>query len=147
MVQENGREISYLDRIRAAGRDANPFFVLMDIDVISLGPGRAAIGMKVREDMLNGEHYLQGGLFTALADEAMVLAIYSVLEPGQTLATISESTSFMRGAGTGTILIAEGTVIKRGRRVAFAEGIVTIEGKEDILSRTTAAFAISTKNP
>jgi len=96
--------------------------------------------------MLNGEHYLQGGLFTALADEAMVLAIYSVLEPGQMLATISESTSFMRGAGTGAVLTARGEVIKKGRRVAFAEAVVTLRGNEDILSRTTAAFAISTKS-
>lgn len=146
MVHEKGKATGYIDRIRTTGRDANPFFVLMAIDVISLGPGRASIRMKVREDMLNGEHYLQGGLFTALADEAMVLAIYSVLEPGQTLATISESTSFMHGAGEGTVLIADGEVIKKGRRVAFAEAIVTIEGTRDVLSRTSAAFAISTKH-
>ena len=145
MVHDSGRPMSYLEKIRTTGRDANPFFRLMGIEVISLEAERAAIRMKIREDMLNGEYYLQGGLFTALADEAMVLAIYSVLEPDQTLATISESTSFMRGAGTGEILVAEGEVIKKGRRVAFAEAIVTIEGKEDILSRTTAAFAISTK--
>ena len=146
MAHENGRTTGYIDRIRATGMDANPFFGLMGIDVISLEPGRAAIGMTVREDMLNGEHYLQGGLFTALADEAMVLAIYSVLEPGQMLATISESTSFMRGAGTGAVLTARGEVIKKGRRVAFAEAVVTLRGNEDILSRTTAAFAISTKS-
>jgi acyl-CoA thioesterase len=135
--------MNYLDRIKASGRDANPFFRLMGIDVVSLTAGRAIVRMKVREDMLNGEHFLQGGMFTALADEAMVLAVYSVLENNQTLATISESTSFMRGAGTGTVLTAEGSVIKRGRRIAFAEGIVRIDGGEDILSRTGAAFAIT----
>jgi acyl-CoA thioesterase len=135
--------MKYLDRIKASGRDANPFFLLMGIEVVSLAAGRATIRMKVREDMLNGEHFLQGGMFTALADEAMVLAIYSVLENNQTLATISESTSFMRGAGPGTVLTAEGSVIKKGRRIAFAEGIVRTDGEEDILSRTGAAFAIT----
>ncbi len=136
--------MSYLERIKASGRDVNPFFRLMEIDVVSLSSGRALITMKIREDMLNGENNLQGGMFTALADEAMVLAIYSVLERGQTLATISESTSFMRGAGPGSTLAAEGLVIKKGRRIAFAEGLVRTEGKDDVLSRTTAAFAIST---
>jgi acyl-CoA thioesterase len=136
--------MNYLDRIRASGRDANPFFRLMGIDVVSLTAGRAMIRMKITGEMLNGENFLQGGMFTALADEAMVLAIYSVLENNQTLATISESTSFMRGAGPGTILTAEGSVIKKGRRIAFAEGIVRVDGEEDILSRTGAAFAITT---
>ncbi|HVP95409.1 MAG TPA: PaaI family thioesterase [Methanoregulaceae archaeon] len=136
--------MSYIERIRASGRDANPFFRLMGIEVVSLSEGRAVVRMKIRDDMLNGENFLQGGMFTALADEAMVLAIYSVLENDQKLATISESTSFMRGAGPGTILAAEGMVIKKGRRIAFAEGLVRIEGKEDILSRTSAAFAITT---
>jgi acyl-CoA thioesterase len=135
--------MNYLDRIKASGRDANPFFRLMGIDVVSLTAGRAIVRMKVREDMLNGEHFLQGGMFTALADEAMVLAIYSVLENNQTLATISESTSFMHGARPGTVLSAEGAVIKKGRRIAFAEGIVRVDGEEDILSRTGAAFAIT----
>jgi acyl-CoA thioesterase len=136
--------MNYLDRIKASGRDANPFFRLMGIEVVSLTAGGATIRMKIRDDMLNGENFLQGGMFTALADEAMVLAIYSVLEKSQTLATISESTSFMRGAGPGTVIAAEGTVIKKGRRIAFAEGIVRIDGGEDILSRTGAAFAITT---
>ena len=136
--------MNYLERIKASGRDANPFFRLMGIEVVSLSSGRALVTMQIREDMLNGENNLQGGLFTALADEAMVLAIYSVLERDQTLATISESTSFMRGAGIGATLTAEGMVIKKGRRIAFAEGLVRIEGKEGVVSRTTAAFAINT---
>ena len=136
--------MSYLERIKASGRDANPFFRLMGIEVVSLSSGKALVTMKIREDMLNGENNLQGGLFTALADEAMVLAIYSVLERDQTLATISESTSFMRGAGIGATLAAEGIVIKKGRRIVFAEGLVRIEGKEGVVSRTTAAFAINT---
>jgi acyl-CoA thioesterase len=136
--------MNYLDRIKASGRDANPFFRLMGIEVVSLTAGRATIRMKIHDDMLNGENFLQGGMFTALADEAMVLAIYSVLEKSQTLATISESTSFMRGAGVGTVIAAEGAVIKKGRRIAFGEGIVRVDGQEDILSRTGAAFAITT---
>jgi uncharacterized protein (TIGR00369 family) len=136
--------MSYIEKIKRSGREANPFFRLMGIDVVSLSEGRAAIRMEIRGDMLNGENFLQGGMFTALADEAMVLAIYSVLEKNQKIATISESTSFMRGAGPGDTLAAEGILIKKGRRIAFAEGLVKIEGKGDVLSRTSAAFAITT---
>jgi acyl-CoA thioesterase len=136
--------MSYIERIRDRGRDANPFFCLMGIDVVSLDKGKATLSMRVRDDMLNGEGFLQGGMFTALADEAMVLAIYSLLEEDQVIATISESTSFMRGAGPGMVLVAEGRVIKIGRRVAFSEADVRLEGNVDSIARMSASFAIST---
>jgi acyl-CoA thioesterase len=136
--------MSYIERIRDHGRDANPFFCLMGIDVVSLENGKTTLSMRVRDDMLNGEGFLQGGMFTALADEAMVLAIYSLLEEDQVIATISESTSFMRGAGPGTVLVAEGRVIKKGRRVVFSEADVRLDGQQDIIARSSASFAIST---
>jgi acyl-CoA thioesterase len=135
--------ISYLEKIKDQGRQANPFFCLMEIDVVSVGEGKAVLRMEVRPDMFNGVGWLQGGIFTALADEAMALAIYSLLSPREGIATISESTSFIRGVRNG-VLIAEGRVIKKGRRVAFAEGDVTLDQKEKvILARASAAFAVT----
>jgi acyl-CoA thioesterase len=145
LAKIKGKQMSYIERIRDQGRDANPFFRLMGIEVASLEKGKATLTMKVRGDMLNGEGYLQGGMFTALADEAMVLSIYSLLEEDQVIATISESTSFMRGAGPGMVLVAEGRIIKKGRRVVFSEADVRLEGKDDIIARSTASFAISAK--
>jgi acyl-CoA thioesterase len=135
--------MSYIERIRDRGRDANPFFSLMGIDIVSLEKGKASLRMRVRDDMLNGEGYLQGGMFTALADEAMVLSIYSLLDEEQVIATISESTSFMRGAGPGMAIVAEGRIIKKGRRVVFSEADVKLEGQPDVIARSSASFAIS----
>jgi uncharacterized protein (TIGR00369 family) len=135
--------MSYLEKIKEQGRQANPFFCLMGIDVVSVGKGNAVLRMEVRPDMLNGAGWLQGGIFTALADEAMALALYSLLSPQEGIATISESTSFIRGVRDG-VIIAEGRVIKKGRRVAFAEGDVTPDQKEkEVLARTSAAFAVT----
>ena len=133
--------MSYIERIRAQGRDANPFFTLMGVELGAMGTGSAEIRMPVRPDMMNGEEWLQGGIFTALADEAMVLAIYPLLDPGERLATISETTSFLAGARDG-VLVATGTVVKRGRRVIFAEGEVFREGGDRILARCSAAYAV-----
>jgi acyl-CoA thioesterase len=139
------RTMSYLEKIKKQGRDANPFFCLMGIDVVSVEDGRAVLRMKVRPDMCNGVGWLQGGIFTALADEAMALALYPALSPHEGIATISESTSFIKGVRDGAI-IAEGRVIKKGRRVAFAEGDVRADdGEKTILSRTSAAFAVTMK--
>jgi uncharacterized protein (TIGR00369 family) len=135
----------YLEKIMKGIPDANPFFTLMGIEVVSVESGRAQLRMAVRPDMCNGVGWMQGGIFTALADEAMALALYQVLEEGDGIATISENTSFLKGAKDGTV-IAEGRVIRKGRRVAFAEGEVREEGGEGtLLSRSAASFAILSK--
>ena len=84
--------------------------------------------------------WLQGGLYTALCDEAMALALFTALEDGAVIATISESTTFLRGVRSGKIS-ALGRVAKLGRSIAFLEGEVRSE-EGDVLSRTHASFAI-----
>ena len=134
--------MSYFDEIRERGREVNPFFVMMAIDVVSIGEGTAGLSMMVRPDMHNGVGWMQGGIFTAMADEAMALALYTVISPGERIATISETTSFLKGAKEG-VLIATGRVVRKGRRVAFAESEVRREnGEGEILARCAAAFAI-----
>jgi len=136
--------MSYLENIKKDGRYANPFFCLMGIDVVSIEPGKAVLKMQVRSDMMNGVGWLQGGMLAAIADEAMALALYSVLSDTEGIATISESTSFIRGVRDGCI-IASGQVIRKGRRVAFAESeVFSMNDESTMLSRTSAAFAVTT---
>ena len=135
--------MSYLEKIKKDGRTANPFFCLMGIDVVSVEPGTARLKMQVRQDMHNGVGWLQGGMLVALADEAMALALYSMLAKTEGIATISESTSFVRGVQDGCI-VAKARVIRKGRRVAFAEAeVFTGNDEKMMLSRTSAAFAVT----
>ncbi|MFZ1126884.1 PaaI family thioesterase [Methanoregula sp.] len=134
--------MTYLDNIRKDGKYANPFFCLAGIEVVTMEEGRAILKMAVRSDMHNGVGWLQGGMLVALADEAMALALYPMLEMTEGIATISESTSFIKGIRDGVIL-AEGRVIRKGRRVAFCEGEVRVDDTDKtVLSRTTASFAL-----
>jgi uncharacterized protein (TIGR00369 family) len=136
--------MSYIEKIKNEGKLANPFFCLMGIEVVALEPGKAELKMTVRPDMHNGVGWLQGGMLAAIADEAMALALYPMLAETEGIATISESTSFIKGVRTGEIY-AEGRVIKKGRRVAFTESEVFMRYPEKIiLSRTSAAFAVTT---
>jgi len=132
--------MSYIEEIARIGRDANPFFRLMGIDVGNYGNGRAELFMNVRPDMHNGVGWLQGGLYTALCDEAMALALFSILDEGVAIATISECTSFLQGARSGKIR-AEAEVVKRGRSVSFMRGQISSE-EGSTLAESTASFAI-----
>jgi uncharacterized protein (TIGR00369 family) len=135
--------MSYLEKIKKDGRCANPFFCLTGIDIVNAEPGIAVLTMEVRPDLYNGVGWLQGGMLVAIADEAMALALYTLIEKNEGIATIAESTSFIKGVRKGTIL-AEARVIKKGRRVAFMEAEVWADdGEKTLLSRTTASFAIT----
>lgn len=134
--------MSYLKEISLKGRDANPFFRMMGIDIVSYGEGHAVLTMDVRPDMMNGDGWLQGGIYTALADEAMALALFTMLQDTEITATINESTSFYRGVRDGTIL-AEGTVIRKGRRVAFTKAVIRQPGPDGkTLAESSASFAV-----
>ena len=137
--------MSYLENIRQHGRDANPFFCLMGIEIVSYEAGTAVLKMQVRPDMHNGIGWLQGGMLVALADEAIALALYTLIKEHEGIVTISESTSFVKGVREG-VITAEAKVIKKGRRVAFAEAEVFFyNGEKMMLSRTSAAFAVTAK--
>ena len=133
--------MNYIEEIGRIGRKANPFFCLMDIDPVSYGGGRAELSMSVRPDMLNGVGWMQGGVYVALIDEAMALAIMTAIGADEGIATISETTQFVKGVRDGKVN-AKAHVVRAGRKIIFAEGFAFIEGKEDeILARTTASFS------
>jgi hypothetical protein len=82
-------------------------------------------------------------MLAAIADEAMALALFTLLPPDAKIATIQESTSFIRAVNEGTI-IAEAQVLRKGRRVGFLECSVRMDDVEKtLLARTTASFVIT----
>lgn len=133
--------MNYLDEIRGRGQKANPFFCLMGITPVEFGEGKARLAMDVRDDMKNGEGWLQGGIFTALGDEAIALAIYTLLSDKETIATVSCTTSFIRGIQSGTIH-ADGVVIRKGRQMIYAEASITNAKDDSLLARCSASFII-----
>ncbi|WP_245618565.1 PaaI family thioesterase [Methanogenium cariaci] len=102
--------------------------------------------MDVRPDMLNGGGWLQGGgVYAALADEAMALALFTALKEDEIIATISETTSFYRGGVRDGTVEAEATVVRKGRKVAFTKGgVVRRPGKDggEILAESSASFTV-----
>lgn len=141
MADKEKRE-TYLERIRRYGRDVNPYFRLMGIEVEELADGKAYLTMQIRPDMLNGVGWMQGGIFTSLADEAMALALYTQTDPNEKIATIGENTSFIKCERRGTI-VGIGWIVRKGRKVAFLEGEVRKGNRKgEVLARTNASFLL-----
>lgn len=133
----------YVDKIEKVGAGANPTFMTLGIEPVSWGNDEAVLKMDVRAGLLNGAGFLQGGFYVILGDEAIALAVLSGLSENEGTTTITETTEFIRGVQEGTIY-AVAKIIRRGRRIVFAEAEVhegSVDGK--LLSKTTASYLVT----
>ncbi|MBR5450380.1 MAG: PaaI family thioesterase, partial [Methanocorpusculum sp.] len=113
------------------------------IEPVSWGNESAVLKMNITERLHNGSGFLQGGFYVILADEAIALAVLSEISENEGTTTITETTEFIRGIKEGEIY-ASAKIIRKGRRVIFAEAEVrdgSVEGK--LLSKTTASYLIT----
>jgi len=85
--------------------------------------------MKVDEKMHNLSGTMHGGIMSDIADAAMGIALATTLSPGEDFTTVELKMSFLRPHVKG-LLRAEGSIAKRGRRIAFTEAILTNSRKE-----------------
>lgn len=103
-----------------------PFTDHVPLRMTYVSPGRVVFEYEPRADHGNGLGSVHGGIVTTVLDTAMGCAAQSVLEPGESYATVELKTTFVRAvtpeAGP---LRAEGVVLHRGARVASAEARLT----------------------
>ncbi|HJJ48773.1 MAG TPA: PaaI family thioesterase [Methanocorpusculum sp.] len=135
----------YIEKIEKSGQKANNTFVTLGITPVSWGGGKAVLKMTVSEKNHNGAGFLQGGFYVVLADEAIALALCTLLEENQGCTTVNENTSFIKGAHDCDIY-AVATILRKGRRIAYTEAEVH-EGSPDglLLSKTSATYLILEK--
>jgi uncharacterized protein (TIGR00369 family) len=82
-----------------------------------------------------------GQAMMAMSDTIMVLAICEKLGRFATLATISQTTNFMRAAVKRDV-IGIARVTKTGRSVAFGEVELFVEGSDEPIAQAISSFAV-----
>lgn len=85
--------------------------------------------MNVDQHLHNLSGTMHGGIMADIADAAMGIAIATTVSPDEDFTTMEMKISFFRPHIKG-LLRAEGTVAKRGRRVAFTEAVLANEKKQ-----------------
>jgi len=100
---------------------------LLKIRLLTLSPGYTKMSMKLLPEYLNFNGLIFGGIIMSIADMAFAYCVNSVSRPS--VAT-QFNIHFIAPAKVGDELIAEGQLIKSGRRLSIAEMTVTNqEGK------------------
>jgi uncharacterized protein (TIGR00369 family) len=103
------------------------FNVYLGTELQRMERGEAQMSLALAPHHLNSRGVVHGGVLASLLDSALGAAVISSIPKEWWCATISLSVQFLEGARRGR-LTAEARVIRRGGRVAFAEGVVRDEG-------------------
>ncbi len=103
-----------------------PFPNYIGIKLVEIELGRARMEMTAEAHHANPMGTVHGGVPCTLADSAMGLAYASTLADGESFTTLELKINFLRPVWNGR-LIAEGTVVQRGRTIGLAECTVTDE--------------------
>lgn len=107
---------------------------------ISMGGGRARFALTVREDHMNPNGVVHGGVVYSLADTAMGAALFSALDPGQSCTTLEIKINYLAPVTQGD-LAAEASVVARTKRTGVLEARVHGDGGA-LVAVATGTFCI-----
>ena len=118
-----------------------PIASFFKFKILELTPGYAKISMKLLPEYLNFNGVIFGSIYMAAADYAFSLAINSLNMP-------SVATQFnihlLAAAEAGDEIIAEGRVLRSGRRVGITEMTVTNQKGKLIAKATGTTVPLNT---
>jgi uncharacterized protein (TIGR00369 family) len=136
MTTEQLSGLEFLREIKAD--DMPPVAKLLGWEALDLQPGYAKVRFVARPEFCNPTGAIQGGLLAAMLDDTMGPAGFTTLEAGQFAPTLELKMNFLRPAAPG-ILIGEGRLVHRTKRVLFLEGTLATEDGEVLATATATA--------
>jgi len=110
-----------LEELKAGARK-EPIASFLELRLLELTPGYARVSIKLTPEHENFNGFVFGGIIMSVADQAFGYAVNSVKRPN---VASQFNIHFIAAARIGDELIAEGRVLKSGRRVSIAEMTVT----------------------
>ncbi|HXN37642.1 MAG TPA: PaaI family thioesterase [Solirubrobacteraceae bacterium] len=135
--------IEYLRAISDGELPAPPIARMLDFEILEVDPGRVLFAMEPAEWMYNPIGSVHGGVAATILDSCMGCAVHSTLEAGVGYTTTDLQVRYLRPMSlqTGRVL-AQGTVVHGGRRIATAEGRLFVESDGTLLAHATTGCAI-----
>ncbi len=127
-------------RERARANDV-PVARLIGFEAENIGEGRATVTFAAGPQHANPMGTLHGGILCDIADAAMGMAFASTLAPDESFTTIELKMNFFRPVWQ-TRLRAEGTVLQRGRTIAYVECTITDEQSRVIAKAASTCMVL-----
>ena len=135
--------LEYIEAIRDGAVPPPPIAALMGFRPVEVEEGRCVFAATPAEYHYNPIGVVHGGLAATLLDSAMGCAVQTTLGAGEAFTTLEVKVNYARPMtrDTGRVL-AEATVVHRGRTVATAEGRLVAEGSGKLLAHGTTTCLV-----
>lgn len=113
------------------------FLAMVGARLAYVKPGEVKIELPFKEHLLQHHGYLHGAVIAAVADTACGCAALTLMPPDSSVLTVEYKVSFLAPAAGGS-LVAQGLVVKPGRRLTFCKGQASVIN--DLGERTVATL-------
>ncbi len=110
--------------------------ILMEVD-----PGKIVAELTVRKDMTNPVGKLHGGIASAVLDDIIGAAVYT-LDSNNFYATVNLNVDFLASANIGDKLIVTSEIIRKGRNIFNADAYLKFEDGKIIAHATSNLYKI-----
>lgn len=117
-----------------------PWVLDLDLEVVELSDTGATLKMQPGQRLHRTGGIVCGQALAAVADTAMVIALYAVTGRTDPCATVDINTSFLKPATTDPLL-ARAEIIRRGRSMAFARVLIESTRDGKAVASATATYA------
>jgi uncharacterized protein (TIGR00369 family) len=118
-----------------------PMALLIGLRLVAIEPGRARFELDADHRHHNPMGTLHGGILCDIADSAMGMAYASMLDEGETFTTLELKINFLRPVRAAR-LVADGTVVQRGRTAGMTECTVTDDTGRLITKATSTCLTL-----
>ncbi len=130
--------LNHVKKMIESGRPPMPIASLLGFNIKSVQLGEAVIEFTMTEDHTNAMGTLHGGVFCTIADTAMGVAFFTMLEKGETLSTLELKINYLKPVWKGK-LVAVGKVVKKGNLTGLVECDIFDE-KEQLVARASSTY-------
>lgn len=120
-------------------RCPHPFADLLGLVFESSAAGQSTCRVALRPELMNPHRVVHGAVAYALADTGMGAALYTLLDPGESCATIEIKIVYLASVREGE-LVCDTRVIRKGSRVAVLES--EILESERLVAKALGTYSI-----
>jgi len=139
MPGQESKASDNLAELRAREK-GEPIASFLKMRLLELSPGYAKVAMKLTPEYRNFNGLIFGGIIMAVADQAFAYASNSLAHPS---IASQFNIHFIAGAEVNDELIAEGRVVKSGKRVGISEITVTNQDGKLIAKATGTTIPVA----
>jgi uncharacterized protein (TIGR00369 family) len=118
--------LAALQRVLAGESDPAPVASLIGFRLTAVEAGKVTVELDAGPQHTSPPGTLHGGVLCDIADAAMGMALFSLLDDEEAFATVELKINFLKPIWEAT-LTAVGTVVKQGRTISLCECRVTDE--------------------